>query len=240
MSPALAEHPTRETRVQCPPCPLPFSLHPQPLVLYSRMHIFYATMKTENLIIFGGLAAAGYYVFVHKPQQQIKMAYAGGAGAVGAIGTGINDFISGLFSGFRLPILNAAAAGQQQALLVARERQQAEAEAQAQVTWKEAGGRLEGRAFIMPKPLGQIYGLTVQQPAITKILAGLAAQGQGQPLATVTTLQDVVRVQATRQQEAVIKREFPEGSQVVGHRVQAGADIYTVKSPSGQITIVRR
>lgn len=202
-------------------------------------------MKTENLIILGGLAAGAYYFFIHKPQQDIAAAYATGAGAVGAVGAGIGDLWEQLLGGFRLPVLQIPVApppspGAEQAARVAAAQREAEARAKAQLTWTQAGGTVAGRAFVLPPPMGQAFGLTVQQPSATRILQTLAAQGFRQPLATVTTLQDVLKVQATRQQEAAIKQDFPTGTRVIGHRTQAGVEIYTLRSPTGETTIVRR
>jgi hypothetical protein len=113
------------------------------------------------------------------------------------------------------------------------------AQTKADIAWAAAGGTKTRKVYVMPAPVGQVMGLTVQQPAITKILQGLAGSGYAQPLATVTTMQDIVRVQATRAVEADLKAKAP-GSTVIGHRTQGGVEIYTLKSPTGVITTVRQ
>ena len=192
-------------------------------------------MKDSTVLLIGG-ALGAYFLFIKPTQEAVK----GAIELPGQIYGGFTQLPGQALETLLQPIqqfFNSFMQPGQQAPLMAPQQPNAEiARAKAVTTWQATGGTVKGQAFILPKPLGQAYGLTVQQPAITNLMQAI---GSGQSLSTVTTLADVMNVQRTRAREAEIKQGFPQGSRVIGHRVQSGQDIYTVKSPSGAISIVR-
>lgn len=207
-------------------------------------------MKDSTVLLLAALGA-GYYLFVFKPQQQLQQAAATGAGAIGAIGQGAQDVLGGI-AGFLNSLFPSVSAAPQPAptLLyqpgqefangatsLGKALKDAYDRGKSQQTWQTAGGTLEGKAYILPKPAGQIYGLTVQQPTATAALSTMP--GGQQALASLTTVEDLIRVEKEKQQEAAITALAPQGTRVVGHRVSGGEHIYTLKSPTGAITVVK-
>ena len=204
-------------------------------------------MKDSSILLLAAGAGAYYYFFMRPQAQAISPAPQ-------------NGLLDGLFSllnpmnwtlaPFALPTAALTAAGayatdvaaQQKAgqdTAIARQEQNLIKSRQAAIqAWQGAGGTMQGQAFVLPAPMGQWKGLTVQQPSSTAILTALAGQGQPQGLNTITTIQDVARVNRVRQEETAIKQAI--GGQVVGHRTQGGQEIYTVRQANGTVqTVVR-
>jgi len=209
-------------------------------------------MKTNDLLLIGGAGLAAYYIFVAKPKQDIDTGFAAGAGAVNAVGAGagnifggMTDFFNSLFptgatptpQGHDLAVGNITAF--QEKVL-----KQAQNSAINRAKWIQAGGTMQGSAYVLPNPMAHGMGLTIQQPEATRLLT----QSQ---LASVTTLDDFKRVLANRQVESAIKKDYAAGTRVIGHRTIAVRDAsgattgaflnkYTLKSPTGAITYETR
>lgn len=54
-------------------------------------------MKTQDLLILGGIGLAAYYFLIAKPKADTEAAFAGGAGAIQEIGEGLGNWWNDLF-----------------------------------------------------------------------------------------------------------------------------------------------
>lgn len=192
-------------------------------------------MKDSTLLILLGGAAAAYYFLMGKPQHATpttgfsiplpSLQPASGMAGVLSPVTAPFDYAAQLWQAWQRAAEQAQWAINQQQLLAGK---QAEYE-KKKLAEEAAGITYQGTAKVLPSPLGQFAGLTIQQPAATALLSP-------RELLTVSTIQDVARTQATRANEALVTSET--GGRVVGHRTQGGKDIYTVRLPSGGTQIV--